>query len=86
MRAIAGVLMFLAVSAAITAPLFFLPVPSPEDVVSSRIRYPNEEAIAKKACGDRRLLHWWIADPRKDKAEMTVRCAGVVTAKTEVKF
>lgn len=54
--------------------------------VNSRARYPNEQQIAEKACGSRKLMSWWITDPRGNKATMHVRCSGVVMAQVEVKF
>lgn len=57
-----------------------------DDLASSRIRYPNEEAAAKRACGDRKLMYWWLEDPRKGSAVLHARCHGVVHVKTEVKF
>lgn len=55
---------------------------------SSRIRYAGEEAAATKICKTQtqRPMSWWISDPRQGKATMHVRCTGVVTIETEVKF
>ena len=54
--------------------------------VNSRIRYPNEEAVATKACGHHKLLAWWIENPRLKSATLHARCAGVITVEAEVAF
>ena len=62
--------------------------PDAQATRDTRVRYPNEEAIATNICKTQkqRVMYWWIADPRKNKATMTVRCTGVVTMTAEVKF
>ena len=59
--------------------------PVPEDLVSSRIRYVGEEHAATKACGKRKVISWWLENPRKSAVTMHVKCAGSAIV-TEVNF
>jgi hypothetical protein len=50
------------------------------------VRYPDEELLARRACGRHRLMYWWLEDPRKAGAMMHARCAGQIKVDIEVKF
>lgn len=52
----------------------------------TRVRYPGEEAKAQAACGERKLMYWWVGDPRRSGAVMHVECAGRVSKTVDVKF
>lgn len=64
----------------------YLYTPPPQPAAEHRIRYPDEEALARRACGKYKLLYWWLEDLRAKGAIMHVQCVGQVRAKTEVKF
>lgn len=66
----------------------FLGQQSRTDVVSSRVRYPGEEAAAVRACQGQgqKVMYWWLEDPRKNSVTLHARCTGVVSVTAEVKL
>lgn len=81
-----GMLLVVVGAGALVAGVLLRPPPGVD--LPTRTRYPGEEAHAIKACKTQgqKVMYWWLSDPRLKSATMHVRCTGVVTVETEVKF
>lgn len=51
----------------------------------TRVRYPGEEPAARAACGERKVMYWWIENPRRSGVFMHVYCSGRIEKIVELR-
>lgn len=51
----------------------------------TRVRYPGEETTARAACGERKVMYWWIETPRRSGVTMHVYCSGRIEKIVELR-